>query len=88
MIACTKRRADCAGCDVHPCELHGISMCATCYHHPGECTLGGCQETATHRLVYRDGGRIVEVREACASCATAPMFACLRVGATAEEIER
>ena len=61
------------------CGLHGITACATCHDHEGECSYGGCFEPGEVTFDY-DG---VERRTFCQLHATAPRYGWLRAGGTA-----
>lgn len=34
----------CTEC-LNPCEMHGLTFCATCHKHEGQCDFGDCEET-------------------------------------------
>ena len=70
----------CAEC-TKPCPEHGITFCATCHKHPGECNIGDCQSPATHRLVHPK-----EIRPVCKRHATDSAWQFARVGCSVEEI--
>lgn len=65
-----------------PCPEHGITFCATCHKHPGECDCGHCQKPIHTRF---DFGH--EIRGFCKNHATAPHWAIIRKGGVAIEKE-
>jgi hypothetical protein len=63
------------------CPDHGMTCCATCHKHPGDCDMGDCETPATTRWAnLGTGGQVMEVRPFCTKHATAPEFGWLRAG--------
>jgi hypothetical protein len=77
----------CTEC-LSPCPEHGITYCATCHKHPGECDFGDCQSKATHRLLCKSpNGDLAEIRPLCHKHATAPHFGFLHADGEIEPLE-
>lgn len=74
----------CTKC-LKPCPDHGITFCATCHTHEGECSFGDCEDETAFRLVWTEGAG--EVRNFCRHHGTDPAFQFARSGATLTPLE-